>query len=1606
MKMKEIVKRSLSLAMALCMTVSASSFSVLAKQGPLEKVVNVVKASSEYQLTNKWIQHNPVENALEIQGEDKLTFHSRPGELGMITDAKNVLLYDMPEGDFTATVKVTNTRLTSDYQAIGLAAFASTSRVAGTMRRYHSGLGGNVFAKMNFNGDYDEKAAQDTEKAAPAWLKLERQGNKFIHSYSYDGENFTVIGETTNNQDLFACKDLKIAIYTGGAQTFDAVMENFTIDGEKIPFAKEREPVEIIDIADFEDIYANYGTLLEELNLPESVEVTLEDGTTKELAVNWDSDTYKPEEAGVQTVRGTVELGEYIVNSADLKAEVKVHVMEEGQEIPVTKIVLNRTEILIAVDSAIELKAETFPLNAANKAVMWESDNTEVAVVDAAAGKVKAVGKGTAVITARAGEAEAACIVEVTDEVAIGTMWGVDSPDGNVQMTLQMGENFGLTYEAAKGGKAFIEKASVLGLKNTTIDTSKELTYVSAEKEVIDEIYKTYSGKFSEHQNRANQLKVTFKDSTDQYLYSVIARVYDDGVAFGYELAAADGNDAATVQISDEMSTVNVPDGATTWSFEYGGAYEKNFEEKAMKDLSGAPAIPVLYQTDDTYVLFNEANLIPSGFCGARFKTSTGNNTFNLDFAGEQRGAVTVDLPFTSPWRYAVVGDLRTITENTMAENLSPNPDEETYHYSEWVEPGIASWTWLAEGETRDGQSNVDAVLRYIDMAAELGWKYFLWDDGWQSNPANNVMHPRTQEVIDYAAEKGIGILVWVDEDYIDTDSEREERFKIWSEMGIKGIKADFFDGEHQTEVEEYKDIYEDLAKYKMVGIMHGCNKPTGETRTYPHILTREGIRGDEFVNRTQTVQRQLTILPFIRGAVGPADYTPIFDLPNKNTGEPLGNTDKTVGSQLTIPVLLESGIPCMADKDSTYLREDIRGFYDHLPATWDETRFINGEVGEYVTMARRNGDTWYIAANTDETARTEYVDFADYLEEGVNYKAQIWYDGPDDSSKTDIVTERRIVTATDSVELNVARKGGSVIKLTKLADTEDPDKVWLAELVKNAKNAFSESDYTAQQWAPFYKALIKAQVVLDQDHAATEEIDHADKELRKAMTDLSASGEKESARDLPIDGMKATAGSEETVKEDNKVENALDNNTGTFWHTSWSGVAMQDAWIDIALPEATTVGGVRVLSRPGGGNGTINLAEVWVKTTDSEDYVKVVDQASMGQGWHTVTFDEIENVTNVKIQPLETQGGNKYASAAEIRIMGAEKEVEAPVVDKTDLQEAVDAAQALNQADYTDESWAVLEAKLAAAETVLANAEATDYDVLLAAANLEYAMEVLVAAGEVDKEDLAALIEYAKEAKEDPSYKYVVAKVREMFEKALSDAIETNDKENAVQVEVDAAYDALLKAVHLLEFKGNMERLESLVVTARRETKEKYTPNSWATFAEALQEAETILAEGNTLQAEVDAARTKLLNAIFGLREVPNKDKLDELLGKVKAMDLSVYSDKTANAVKAAYAKAMAVFEDENADQKEVDAAVAALEEAVAAAKAENGEEDGSQKDHKVVSDDAGSKDTTNKTTSKTAGNTAAKTGDNANATIPMAAGLVGIFMTVVAWKKRTNRV
>lgn len=284
--------------------------------------------------------------------------------------------------------------------------------------------------------------------------------------------------------------------------------------------------------------------------------------------------------------------------------------------------------------------------------------------------------------------------------------------------------------------------------------------------------------------------------------------------------------------------------------------------------------------------------------------------------------------------------------------------------------------------------------------------------------------------------------------------------------------------------------------------------------------------------------------------------------------------------------------------------------------------------------------------------------------------------------------------------------------------------------LIEKAEENYAENDYSAEIWNAFQKEIAKAQVTLDKDYVTQTDIEEAFYQLREAMINMETSkGAEETgdSRDLPLEGMAATAASEQAASgSEGPAANVLDNDEGTIWHTVWAGTELENQWIDIALAEPETVGGIRILARQTGTNAIIHRAEIWVKTTESEDYVMVAENAAFGSGWKTAEFAEVENVTNVKIQPLETENGNQYSSAAEIRIMGADNASEAGV-DKTGLQSAADEAKTLNSADYTADSWAVLEAKLAEAEAVLAQEAATDYEVLLAAENLKIAVKLLV---------------------------------------------------------------------------------------------------------------------------------------------------------------------------------------------------------------------------------------------------------------------------------------
>ena len=429
-----------------------------------------------------------------------------------------------------------------------------------------------------------------------------------------------------------------------------------------------------------------------------------------------------------------------------------------------------------------------------------------------------------------------------------------------------------------------------------------------------------------------------------------------------------------------------------------------------------------------------------------------------------------------------------------------------------------------------------------------------------------------------------------------------------------------------------------------------------------------------------------------------------------------------------------------------------------------------------------------------------------------------------------------------------------------------------LKALIEDAKTKYSEDDYTAEVWNNFQKEIAKAQVALDKDNSTQEDIEKAYYALKGAMVTMDNSkglDATDDSRDISTEGMTATAGSQQgTTGSEGPASNVLDGDANTIWHTQYSPSvdSFDKQWIDIATAEPTTVGGVRLQQRSGK-NGVIKEAEIWVKTTDA-DYVKVADASFGGSGWQVVTFENIENVTNVKIVPKATLGDqpNKFSAAAEIRLMGAKQDVTIEV-DKCGLQTAIDAAKALKAENYTAETWEVLTTKLAAAEKVYADPEATDYEVLLAIANLTEAIEGLEAvetpeAG--DKTELNNLITQYSGLNE----KDYTAESWKVFANALENAKAVSAKENASQAEIDQAIAALTSArAGLVKAtdqttqadKSKLQKFYDECVGFYKEA--NHSKENWKAYQEALVAAKAVLNDKDATQEEVDNALSKLIS-------------------------------------------------------------------------------------------------------------------------------------------------
>lgn len=552
----------------------------------------------------------------------------------------------------------------------------------------------------------------------------------------------------------------------------------------------------------------------------------------------------------------------------------------------------------------------------------------------------------------------------------------IRSPNGKVSACVKVSDggilNFDVFLRDNDNNISFIKNGR-LGLKTNLSDFSEKLKIASCgkPKEVRDS-YKMISGKRSACKNAATE-KILRVENENGRLIDIAIRAYNDGVAVKYALDASEGE-----RILDEFTSYPIADGKKRWISKYDPRSYENFYELATdgkkNDWGNSWAYPALAEVEDSYfMLITEAGIL-RGNCASLLKNEKKSSEYKVVLAEDN---VEIKGGWQSAWRVVMLGRLEDIVESTLVNDVSEPCSQKDVG---WIDAGVASWIYWAHNY---GSKDFQIVKQYIDLADCMGWKYCLIDWQWDrmSNGGN------IEDAIKYANEKGVKLLLWYNSSTALQDKNfgplyrlngketREKEFKWLSEKGIAGIKVDFFDGDRVETVNYYLDLLETAQKYKIMLNFHGATIPRGWQRTYPHLMTVEGVYGAEWYNNAPVLTNRAAahnaVLPFTRNVVGSMDYTPgtFTDSQHKHI--------TTHAHELALIVLFESALQHMPDRPSAYknLPDEVRGFLSELPAAWDDTKLLAGYPEKEAVIARRKGKTWYIAGlnGTDESRVLEF---------------------------------------------------------------------------------------------------------------------------------------------------------------------------------------------------------------------------------------------------------------------------------------------------------------------------------------------------------------------------------------------------------------------------------------------------------------------------------------------------------------------------------------------------------------------------------------------------------------------------------------------------------
>ncbi len=623
--------------------------------------------------------------------------------------------------------------------------------------------------------------------------------------------------------------------------------------------------------------------------------------------------------------------------------------------------------------------------------------------------------------------------------------WKVLSPNSQAALTVRLagaGDKSQLSYEVEYAGKTVLA-ASPLGItcRDQAFVDGLRLVEAGAMK-TIDETYTMLTGKRQVCRNHANEQALVFQNAAGAKV-ELIVRAYDDGVAFRYRFPEQSSEIRV---ITSESTGFRVPAEGKMWAHPYDrpSKYTPAYETYYVNGVAAgtaAPAefgwaFPLLFCTGDRsrWALLTEAGLDGS-YCGCHLTQKAVEGVYRIQFPDEAEGnrvgwvEPSGTLPWATPWRVVIVGDsVGDIVESTLVTDVSP---ASVLKDTTWIKPGRASWSWLFD---HDSPQDCTKLKAWVDLAAEMGWEYSLVDANW-TQMKNGTIH----DLLAYAKGKGVGLLFWYNSGgphnsvsekprgLMDDRDIRREEFRLLKKWGVKGVKVDFFQSDKQNLIQLYQEILQDAADAQIMVNFHGCTLPRGWSRTYPHLMSMEAVRGEECYSFDKQFPTEApvhnVILPFTRNAVGPMDYTPVMFADN------VYKHLTTYSHELALPIIFESGWLHFADGVKQYLDlpEAPKDFLKHVPTVWDETRFLAGEPGQYLVLARRSGNRWYLGGiNGENAGRDVDVPFG-FLGQSRCTMTVI----EDGKTPRTFAGETEAVTAQDHLEVRLQPYGGFVATFT-----------------------------------------------------------------------------------------------------------------------------------------------------------------------------------------------------------------------------------------------------------------------------------------------------------------------------------------------------------------------------------------------------------------------------------------------------------------------------------------------------------------------------------------------------------------------------------------------